>query len=323
MEVGGYRELDLKKGYEYYRGERNVVRLNAGRCGIYYALKLMGLNKILIPYYQCSTVKKFLLQKGVIVNFYHINDLFLPERDNQDADTAFLIVNYFGLIKDDVLKKLVQSNKHVIIDNTQAFFQEPIQNSYSVYSPRKFVGVPDGCYVIGDRAESIKNNYETDLSAGTAGYLLSRIESGGNNNYSKYLQNEERIDQSDVLRMSVLTKQLLDSVDYEFVKTRRKQNYMYADKKFRGLNKVKAEVLNKDESAIPMVYPLIIENSQLRCLLKENNIFVGQWWKYVLEWDEASEWEKYVSRFMLPIQIDQRYGKEEIDYQYDVINLSR
>lgn len=319
MEVGGYREIDLRTGFEYYKGDTNIARLNAGRCGIYHALKLSGCKKILLPYYQCSTVKRFLKYKKIEQEFYHISENFTPLIGNHNKDVAFLIVNYFGLIKSKTLLDLVNNNYNVIIDNTQGFFQSPIDCCYNVYSPRKFIGVPDGCYIIGKSAEEYTNIYDRDISAETAGFLLSRIESGGNNNYIQYLENEKRIDESDILRMSVLTRHLLDNIDYKYVKDKRIANYCYAKEKFAEINLIDRKLLEKETTAVPMVYPLILEDPNLRFRLKENNIFVGQWWKYILDWDDASEWEKYVSRYMIPVQIDQRYGKEEIDYQYNVI----
>lgn len=319
MEVGGYRELDLRKGCEYYKGTKDIARLNAGRCGIYYALCVMECNRILIPYYECSTVWRFMDRKEVEVSFYHIDEKFLPTIQNHDESTAFLVVNYFGLMKRSDIEGIVRNNKNVIIDNTQAFFEEPVVGAYNVYSPRKFVGVPDGCYVIGRSAENLCKDYEQDSSADTASFLLSRIESGGNRNYSAYLENENRVDKSNVRKMSLLTHRLLDNIDYESVKEKRRENFRYARSIFDEMNVIDKSVLESDGTSVPMVYPLVFENKNLRQVLKDNSIFVGQWWKYIIDLDGASEWEKYLSKYLFPIQIDQRYGKGEIDHERRVV----
>ena len=65
-----------------------------------------------------------------------------------------LIVNYFGLM-DKNIQKFIESynNINIIIDNTQAFFSNPVWKDkvYNVYSCRKFIGVPDGGYLISKR----------------------------------------------------------------------------------------------------------------------------------------------------------------------------
>lgn len=318
MEIGGYRELDLRTGLEYYGGE-HPARLNAGRCGIYHALRCLNCVHALLPYYQCETVREFLLKKGVRVDYYHIGDDLLPEIQNHAEDTAIVVVNYFGLISQTRLEQVVRENRNVIIDNTQGFYQANIPGAYSVYSPRKFFGVPDGCYVVGAGAERFLEEYEQDYSAETASFLLRRIETGGNANYAQYQESEHRLETSDIRRMSKLTRALLDNIDYTSIGKKRQENYEYAARRFAEVNQLSPRLLAREEGQIPMVYPLVIRREELRSILKENHVFVGQWWKYLLESPDITEFERELSRYLLPIQIDQRYGAEEIDYTAELI----
>ena len=322
MEIGGYRELDLRKGNEYYTGS-NVARLNTGRAGIFHALRCYGLNRILIPNYECSTVGEFLLRHGVEVAYYHVNSNLRPliSQDMLQADAALLIVNYFGMLSREELFDFVAQYSYVIFDNTQAFYSAPVEGSYCVYSPRKFFGVPDGCYVLGENATEGLEKYKQDISGDTASFLLKRIESGGNNNYSLYLKNEERLERSDVLQMSDLTRALLDNIDYVFCAEKRRENFSIADSLFHSINQFQKSLLRDNSTGfIPMVYPLIVEDELLRTHLKKNSIFVGQWWKYLLRETSEASIEHYYSKYLIPIQIDQRYSKEHLLYTAEVIN---
>lgn len=318
MEIGGYRELDLRMGFEYY-AEAEPVRLNAGRCGIYHALRCLCCHKVRLPYYLCETVRDFLLSKGVEVSYYHIGADMLPQIGNRAEDTAVVLVNYFGLIKSAQLAEFVRENLNVIIDNTQGFYQPNILNAYSVYSPRKFFGVSDGCYVIGPNVRHCLEEYPQDISADSSIFLLSRIETGGNANYVQYQKNEKRLNEAGVRIMSKLTQALLDNVDYDVVRARRQENYDCAASVFQDINLLPPCLLVRETSQVPMVYPLLIERESLRYVLKEHHIYVGQWWRYLLDEFEASTLEKRLSRYLLPIPIDQRYGSGEIEYIADVI----
>lgn len=318
MEIGGYRELDLRAGMEYYR-DASLARLNAGRCGVYHAARCLGCRKVLLPRYQCETVRDFLVKKGIEVAYYHIGEDMLPLAENREPDTAIVLVNYFGLIPVSALEALVQTKRNVIIDNTQGFYQPNIPGAYSVYSPRKFFGVPDGCYVIGPDANRYLEEYGQDNSAPSASFLLTRIESGGNANYGQYQQSERRLDGSDILRMSRLTRALLDNIDYDSIRQKRQRNYDYAADVFNGVNRLPASLVKREAAQVPMVYPLLIEREELRYILKENHVFVGQWWKYLLEEPDVTPLERRLSRYLLPIQIDQRYGPSEIDYTAELI----
>lgn len=318
MEIGGYRELDLRTGMEYYR-ENSPARLNTGRSGIYHATRCLNCSKVLVPYYQCNTVRNFLLKKGIEVQYYQIGEDFLPRLENHAADTALIVVNYFGLIRTKLLTKLVSNNCNVIIDNTQGFYQPNIAGAYSVYSPRKFFGVSDGCYVIGEAAQKYFDEYDQDSSSSSANFLLARIETGGNFNYKQYLSNESRLDASDIKKMSKLTSALLDNIDYYYVQEKRQFNYDYAAKVFGQINILSKEFLQRQPEQVPMIYPLMIRQTDLRYILKENNVFVGQWWKYLLSQPESVGFERQLSEFLLPIQIDQRYGTKEIDFTANLI----
>lgn len=318
MEIGGYRELDLRTGLEYWR-DASPARLNAGRCGVYHAARCLGCRKVLLPRYQCGTVRDFLLKKGIEAVCYHIGEDMLPLAENREQDTAIVLVNYFGLIPASALEAFVRANRNVIIDNTQGFYQPNIPGAYSVYSPRKFFGVPDGCYVIGADAERYLEEYGQDSSAPSASFLLTRIESGGDANYGQYQESERRLDGSDILRMSRLTRALLDNVDYDAIRQKRQRNYDHAANVFGGVNQLPASLLEREGSQVLMVYPLLIEREELRYILKENRVFVGQWWKYLLDEPDVTPLERRLSLYMLPIQIDQRYGPEEIDYTAELI----
>jgi len=323
LEIGGYKELDLRKGLEYYSGD-NVCRLNSGRAGIYYAIKKYNCSKALIPFYECSTVREFLAKKCVRIEYYHIDKYFNPIIDKAiDSDTALIVVNYFGLFSKEKIESLSYISPNIIVDNSQGFFSTPIENVYNVYSPRKFFGVPDGAYVIGNNACKGAEEYDQDISSGTSSFLLRRIETGANNNYAYYLENERRIDQSDIKRMSKLTSSLLDSIDYKEYLTKRRQNFKTSKELFSSLNQMDCSLVeNVEEDAAPIAYPLLVRNDKLRSFLKEKHIYVGQWWRYLVDEMDVSSIESYYSRYLFPIPIDHRYGENELLYIYEIIRES-
>ena len=78
-----------------------------------------------------------------------------------------------------------------------------------------------------------------------------------------------------------------------------------------------------------MVYPLVVEEKRLVDQLREKQIYTGRWWNNVLRQVDANTFEALLSNYMLPLPIDQRYGKIELDYMafaiksiIDIIPLS-
>lgn len=317
-EIGSFIELELPKGQEQYRGD-DVARLNTGRAAIWHAFRLTAAKSIWLPYYQCETVREFLVRKKCHIKYYHIDDSFNPIGINQESDDAVVIVNYYGIMSHDRMKYLSSLYHDVIIDNSQAFFCEPIENAYNVYSARKFVGVADGSYVIGRGANRFLEEYEQGYSSDTAAFLLKRIEYGcAGKGYESRQINESRIDAEDIMRMSPLTHAMLDGADYERNKSRRKVNFRYAHSLLKDINCINP-LLYFDATTVPMIYPLVVEHEELLSALLEAKHFQGHWWKYITEELPDNTFEHWLSRYVIPITIDQRYGKTDIDYLYSVI----
>lgn len=314
METGSFIELQFARGKELYNQRLNIARLNSGRAAIWHAFRLTGASAIWIPFYQCDTVRDFLLRKNCRVKYYRIDSEFNPVGLEPEDNEAVLLVNYYGVMSHRRMFSLVSGYCNVIVDNSQAFFAAPVENAYSVYSARKFVGVPDGAYVIGNGAEMYTDEYPQGYSSDTSAFLLQRIEYGCEGvAYENRMKNEHRIDSEDVCLMSKLTHTILDGMDYASVINKRSDNFDYAVSLFADVNRL--DVLKYyDGVCVPMVYPLVVEDDSLLARLLENKHFQGHWWSYLCDEMPSDSFEYWLSRYMIPITIDQRYGKEEIDF---------
>lgn len=314
MEIGSFIDLELPHGREYYSGNNNTAKLNSGRTAIYHAVIRLKANTVWLPYYQCDTVREFLQNKGILIKYYHIDKSFNPIDLAPSVDEAVVIVNYFGVMSESRLIELSLGYEKVIIDNSQAFFTKPLPNAMNVYSARKFVGVPDGAYVIGENAAEGVSDYSLCYSSDTAGFLLMRTEYGcEGKGYTARLLNEERIDSEDIMQMSKLTRKLLDAADYENIIAKRRENFEIAHSLFKDINKLDAKMYY-DSFCVPMVYPLVVEDDSLLERLLKNKHFQGHWWGYLLKEMQSDSFEYWLSRYIIPITIDQRYGKEQLEF---------
>lgn len=312
MEIGSFIDLQLATGKEYYKGNNGVARINSGRAAIWHAFRITGCKSIWIPYYQCHTVRNFLKRKNVDYKYYRIDSNFNPIDLHPNNDEAVLIVNYYGVMSKKYLETLAANFTHPIIDNSQGFFTEPVEIALNVYSARKFVGVSDGAYVIGKNAEQWVVEYPQGYSSDTSLFLLQRCEYGcEGKTYESRMVNEQRIDSEDIMKMSDLTRKILDGTDYQNIILKRRKNFKIAEELFKSVNKL--DILHyDDETCVPMVYPLAIEDDGLLQRLLDAKHFQGHWWSYLLGEVDTDSFEYWISRYVIPITIDQRYGREEL-----------
>lgn len=318
-DIGSYIELQFPKGKELFQSipEQNILRLNTGRAAIYHAVRCYNVNKVWITKYQCDVVGNFLIKQGLEVIYYDIDENFEPQIEKNDVDSAIVLTNYFGILGDKHFLPLAKKYKNVIIDNAQALFYPPIDGCINCYSPRKFVACPDGAYVIGKNVN--KFEYKQDTSSNFSQFLLMRGEFGCDGDcYKNKKENDKRIDNSGILLMSKLTHELLDSFDYDYIKEKRKLNYQYARSLFDKLNKINISKIG-DKEAIPMGYPLWIDNVEIISKFHKNHIYQARFWEYIIDKNQKETLEYHLAKYMALICIDQRYGKEEVDFQAAVI----
>lgn len=311
-EYGGYLPLELEKRNEYYRTNTDyeVRKYNSGRCAIYKAVKDSHATRVWLPVYLCNTVSDFLLKKAMSVEYYNIGHDFLPENIQFEQDDIVVWTTYFGVENYKQITEVIGRYQNLVIDNTQSFYIPPQKNVYNVYSCRKFFGVPDGSYLISNSFSSPDEKLPYSDSKSTARYLVDSIETSTNEAYSESLENEDRITNEDVMAMSHFTERILASIDYEKNQQVRLKNYSVYNSILGELNEIK---VSKPEYA-PMIYPLLVKSDSLRSELVSRRVYIPQWWKAVIEDYRSNEWERYLSRYVIPLPIDQRYNPSDMEY---------
>lgn len=317
-EYGGYFSLELvKTGQWFQKYEAFTQKLNSGRAAIVHAVRDGGYKRVWLPLYTCHSVADILDCYNIPYVFYNINEAFYPENVTMKPGDVLVWTNYFGILGDCHVQTVYNQYKDVIFDNTQAFFAEPVLDAYNVYSCRKFFGVPDGAYLIHKHLNPCA--LEKDYSSNTSAFLLQSLEYGTNAAYSASMDNEERINQNQVLEMSPLTDAIMNAVDYAASLRKRPENYQALHQILGESNQlpIAAEL---PPQAIPMVYPYLCFDPDMRKHLVQNKVYISQWWKWVAESGLCNSFEKTLSQFLLPLPIDQRYDTQDMHHIADIIH---
>jgi len=313
--IGGYFELELRKGKEYHP---NAIALNTGRNAFELILKVKKYKKVFIPYYTCDAILEPINKLNLDYEFYNIDKTLRPIFDFNKIlkEAVFVYNNYFGIC-DKQVTEIIKKCKNIIIDNSQAFYSKPTKNIDAFYSPRKFFGVPDGSYLYTDTY--IKNKFDQDISNNKCLHLLGRVDKGAEEFYQNYLENENSLIGQPIKVMSNLTQQLLKSINYKDIARKRRENFIFLHKYLAGKNKLSFDLNPKE---VPMVYPYWIEKgSELKNTLIKNKIYVATYWPNVIDWIKSENvFEKYLFDNLIPLPIDQRYNKKHMRIILSLIN---
>lgn len=303
-EIGGFFGLELRRGKEFHE---RAIKLNSGRNALWYILKAKRPKKVFLPYYICDAVLEPFEKENVTFEFYRLNEGLEPilHKEEDEPGKFILYVNYFGVC-DGVVKMLSEDEKHLIIDNSQAFFSRPLEGTSTFYSPRKFFGVPDGGYLYTDSL--LDEKLGRDVSYERSAHLLKRIDLSAKNGYPVYQENEKAFSGRPIKRMSRLTEGILSSIDYGRVREKREENFRFLHKQLGGLNELR---LPEDISG-PMVYPFLIEREGLKDHLINESIFVATYWKDAMARAGEKNLEYKLAKYLVPLPVDQRYGLREM-----------
>jgi hypothetical protein len=303
--IGGYFELERVDGQEYYP---HLLKLNTGRNCLEYLIRAGDFKKIYLPKFSCKVLLEPIKKLSVEYEYYSIDQNLNPVLTKlPKVDEVLLYINYFG-IKDDAVKELSLQIENLIVDNSQAFFSDGISGLGTFYSARKFFGVPDGAYLLSQLVleEELKRDYSWDRMS----HLLKRLELGAESGYSDFQENSLKLSEQPILQMSELSKFLLSHIDYSKVKQKREENFRYLHQKLSDVNQFDFSDLLVNG---PMVYPLYVENEDLRKELIHNKIFVASYWPNVLEECPANSLDYKLAKYILPLPVDQRYSLEDME----------
>ena len=97
--------------------------LDSARNAFAFVLKEYGIKRIHIPYYLCDVMRHMAFSLGCKVEFYHIDNEFMPINDFK-KDSYILYPNYFGVCDNNV-NILVSEYQNIIIDNAHSYYSSP------------------------------------------------------------------------------------------------------------------------------------------------------------------------------------------------------
>ena len=314
-EIGGYFGLELRKNDFFLHSDG--ILLNSGKNALRYIVESINdISHIWIPYYTCDIILKLIKELDIPHSFYSINekleiskDIFLSKGD------YLLFTNYYG-IEDSYIKDLFQKYRdQLIVDNAQAWYAKTLIGCKTFYSPRKYVGVPDGGIAFVNERIRI-DRLEQDISYDRCKHLLKRYDLSANLGYMDFKQNDIDLSSAPMLRMSKLTYQILSSIDFRVIKNRRISNFELMHNALGRKNQLLIPEMNY---SCPMVYPFLSQNNSLKQHLINHKIYVATYWPNVLEKCDKKSFDYRLADNLVAIPIDQRYGEEDMEYMINLI----
>lgn len=302
-EIGGYFGLEKLISSEYYP---DLAAVNNARCALLYILKAKHYKKVYLPYFLCDSVRLVLEREKIPFEEYRIDRTFLPLLDiSTKSDEVVYIVNYYGLICEEQLISLKNRYGNIVVDNAQAFFTRPTKGIDTLYSCRKFFGVPDGGYAYTDA--EFQESIPVDVSMDRMKHILGRFEgNSASDYYDNFNNNDESFKEIELRHMSKLTHNILGAIDYQAAKRQREENFLFLSEALGERNSLEVNC-----PPGPYAYPFYIQNGMtIKKQLAKKKIYVATLWPNVI--GTGLDIETDFAENLLPLPCDQRYSRDDM-----------
>jgi hypothetical protein len=315
--IGGYFGLDLPDHGDPFPA---AIKFQSGRAALRAVLESAGIGRVLLPAYVCDSVIRAVTDAGAVVETYRLDDSLYPKNlpHSSGEHSALLYVNYFGLCDANInrLLEAVRCNQ-LIVDNTQALFSLAIGGLATIYSPRKFVGVPDGGLLTTDGLHIRVPEREDTGSIDRMRHLFLRMAQTAQDGYSDYLESEESLSDTRPLGMSRITRRILAGIDMTAVKRQRRDNFMALAARLDEYNCRECEL---DAASVPLCYPLVVgrDVDRLKKALLGQGIYIPTYWPEVRA-RVRDGIEHQLTNCCLPVPCDQRYSPVQMSYLAEAI----
>lgn len=287
-----------------------AVCYQSARSALVSALQDRGIARVFVPHFVCTAVTDALAHLGIATTGYGLAaGRRVPADHRLGHAERLLCVDYFGLTADACDEAIARFGPaNVIVDASQSLFHLPREGVATIYSPRKFVGVPDGGLLVNAHGEPGLPADEM-ASVDRCQHLLLRAADLVEEGYRAFQVAEHSLDDCRPIAMSRLTHRMLEGLHPESIRQRRRSNYIALSAELAALG-YRVERLPDD--AVPLCCPVMgVDALRLRPALAARRIFTpGYWPDASVPADDAVGLELRDRTVYLPC--DQRYDERDM-----------
>lgn len=312
--IGGFLPLDLP---DFGAPLGDAKCFQSARGAFRALVRHVQPRRVYLPRLICDSMVESLIDEGVDHVWYDLTTGGLePENIRPGRSDIILYVNYFGVFTAECERVTHRfPPDQLVFDYSQALFEPEFPEALAtIYSPRKFIGIPDGGMLSTKLGVSEPRSRDGG-SIARCEVRLRRLDEDPEPLYPDYCSAEQSLSSTEPRAMSGFTRRLLRANKLDEVAERRNANFARLHRRLGGLNQLDLDGLI---SHGPLCYPLCLGGPDIRERLKRRRVFVPTYWPEALA-RVSKEFGARMITGLLPLPIDQRYGPAEMDHLAQVV----
>jgi len=313
--------------------EGNNLRLADARSGIWLLVELLSPKTVWMPSFACKVMIEAVEKAGVPVCHFDLNyDMKLNSLDWIDqvqTNDLVILLDYMGYPSDtDCVHQLQKKKVWILEDASQAWPSNVQSNTadFTLYSPRKFLGLPDGAVLCFQGNSTLMSNVDlkpppTDWLIKSLAVVQWRRDFDLWNGAEPWRELFKEVNETFPLgpfQMSEFSHAMMtDGINFDNIEHRRNENYLILNNLLKDL----ALFPNSNLKMVPLGFPIRVSNRQkLQDHLLINNISTGIHWNLEGVIPDIHTESHRLARDIITLPCDQRYSKDDMIYIAETIN---
>lgn len=305
--------------------------LTNARSGIRVLVDKLDCSRVWVPSYLCPSIIQSIDQSRVDIAYYAVNAALHIATDSwlQDVHEGDLVmfIDYFGFpAEENLAAEAKRRGAWVLEDASQALLTSVNLHSadFILYSPRKFVGVPDGGILVATSGHEISGPL---MKPPPDSWWLCSLEAAIRrrefdechieNRWFDWYVRSKKASPAGPYRMSELSQRLLVSAfDYDAVASKRIRNYKLLLTELGDI----AVFRDLPAGVVPLGFPVCLRNRDaIRKAMYHRQIYPPVHWEIRGVVPEQYEDSFDLSQHALTLLCDQRYDECEMIAMIDVL----
>jgi dTDP-4-amino-4,6-dideoxygalactose transaminase len=300
-------------------------------CALYLLLRRRRPARIWLPSYLCPIITTGTQAAGIPHAFYDVDEALATPIEALAAmgpRDMVLVIHYFGF-RNPLAEALRRSGWPGLIleDASHALLTTGLGRDGDgvLYSPRKFLGVPDGGILwladeeASDKVELLPPPSEWWRTQVRAASLRRDFDSngGGDREWFRLSQRAQHIHPIGPYRMSPLTTAILwGGFDFASLAERRRANHRYLLERLPSI----ALLPDLPDEVVPFGFPIVSDRRDaIRAALFAERIYPSVHWPIQGHVPERHAGSHRLAARLLTIPIDQRYGPDDLERIADIV----
>ena len=299
------------------------------RCALKVLCDVVRPRAAWLPSYLCGSLLDPLLHNRIPIRFYAVDSSLKLETpawmDEIRADDLVIVIHYFGFPNREFPASEAKQRGAILVeDASQALYvrQQFPESTCILYSPRKFLGVPDSGVMVSARSTGTESTVLQDppnewwkLAVATVQKRRDFDLIGGANTWFSLFQRVESEFPLGSYRASDLSKMLVScGTNYSAIRVRRRENYL------RLLEALGEYALFPElpGDAVPIGFPLRMDRQMRDIVLErlyDKNIYPPVHWRIDGIVPQLFRQSHLLAQTTMTLLCDDRYSLEDMDRQ--------